>query len=121
MRSATLVFLLRAPARIALVSASLCVALLVIASHGQASGPTYFEPHHRVSGIGIERDDISSDLLDLRTERMIESQTFSILRDPQAIPGAKRITGNAQLQALFRDAGARSGLPSSLIEAIAYL
>jgi hypothetical protein len=96
-------------------------AALVFAPAGKASGPDYFEPHHRVSGIGIERDDISKDLLDIRTERMIESQTFSIMRDPQAIPGAKRITGNAKLQALFRAAGARSGLPPSLIEAISYL
>jgi hypothetical protein len=121
MRLATLGCLFKAPVRIALIPASLCVALLVIAPHGHASGPAYFEPHHRVSGIGIERDDISRDLLDVRTERMIESQTFSILRDPQAIPGAKRITGNAKLQALFQSAGARSGMPPSLIEAIAYL
>jgi hypothetical protein len=86
-----------------------------------ASGPDHFEPHHRVSGIGVERDDISPELLDVRTERMIESQTFSIMRDPQAVPGAKRITGNAKLQQLFQAAGARSGLPPSLIEAIAYL
>lgn len=86
-----------------------------------AGGGDYFEPHHRVSGIGVDRDDLSPDLLDVRTERMIESQTFSILRDPQAVPGAKRITRDARLQALFRAAGERSGLPSSLIEAIAYL
>jgi hypothetical protein len=86
-----------------------------------AAGPDYFSPRHRVSGIGVERDDISKDLLDVRTERMVESQTFSILRDPQATPGAKRITGNAKLQALFQTAGARSGLPPTLIEAIAYL
>ena len=103
-----------------LVLASLGVALF-LAPAGKASGPEYFEPHHRVSGIGVERDDISQDLLEVRTERMIESQTFSILRDPQAIPGAKRITGNPKLQALFQTAGARSGLPPSLIEAIAYL
>jgi soluble lytic murein transglycosylase-like protein len=114
-----------APLRLVL-PATLSVAIasgiaLLLAPPTHADGPIYFEPHHRVSGIGIERDDISHDLLDIRTERMIESQTFSILRDPQAIPGAKRITGNAQLQTFFRDAGARSGLPPSLIEAIAYL
>jgi Transglycosylase SLT domain len=119
MRIATLGFLLRAPL-IALVPAWLFLTL-VIAPHGHAGGPDYFEPHHRVSGIGIERDDISQDLLDVRTERMIESQTFSILRDPEAGPGARRITGSAKLQALFQAAGARSGLPPSLIEAIAYL
>ncbi len=96
--------------------------LLLLAPLGKAGGDSsYFEPRHRVSGIGVERDDISADLLELRTERMIESQTFSILRDPQAVPGAIRITGNAKLQSLFRAAGQRSGLPPSLIEAIAYL
>ena len=69
----------------------------------------------------MDRDNISPDLLDVRTDRMIESQTFAILRDPQAGPGAKRITGSANLQSLFRAAGARSGLSPSLIEAIAYL
>jgi hypothetical protein len=94
----------------------LCVATVAV-----AGGTDYFAPRHRVSGIAVERANISPDLLDVRTERMIESQTFGILRDPQAVPGAKRITGNAKLQSLFRAAGARSGLPPSLIEAIAYL
>ncbi len=94
---------------------------LFLALPGKASGPDYFEPLHRVSGIGVERDDISPDLLEVRTQRMIESQTFSILRDPQAEPGAKRITASPKLQALFHTAGEHSGLPPSLIEAIAYL
>lgn len=104
----------------ALLTATFGVALL-LAPRVIAGGPDYFEPHHRVSGIGVDRDDLSPDLIDIRTERMIESQTFTILRDPQAVPGAKRITGNAKLQALFQAAGARSGLPPSLIEAISYL
>jgi hypothetical protein len=120
MRRATLEFLRRPGYRIALLPASLCLALF-IAPHSRADGPDYFEPHHRVSGIGVERDDISEDLLELRTERMIESQTFSIMRDPEAVPGARRITGSPKLQALFQSAGARSGLPPELIEAIAYL
>jgi hypothetical protein len=102
----------------------LCVILagtLVVAPRAGASSPEYFEPHHRVSGIGVDRDDLSKDLLEVRTGRMIESQTFSILRDPQSVPGAKRITSNAKLQSLFQAAGARSGLPPSLIEAISYL
>jgi len=86
-----------------------------------AGGADYFAPRHRVSGIGVERDHISLAVLDVRTARMIESQTFAILRDPEALPGAKRITGSAKLQSLFRAAGANSGLPASLIEAVAYL
>jgi hypothetical protein len=74
-----------------------------------------------VSGIGISRDDISDELLDIRTQRMIESQTFTIMREAQALPGAKRVTGNPKLQAVFRSAAAASGMPASVLEAICYL
>jgi hypothetical protein len=94
---------------------------LCLATVGSGGGADYFAPRHRVSGIGVDRANISSELLDVRTDRMIESQTFTILRDSQAVPGAKRITGSAKLQSLFRAAGAHSGFPTSLIEAIAYL
>ncbi len=97
------------------------VFLLALISLARAGGPDYFTPTHRVSGIGISRDDISEELLDIRTGRMIESQTFTIMREPQALPGAKRVTGNAKLQALFRSAAAASGIPATVIEAICYL
>ena len=97
------------------------VFLLALTPLVQAGGPDRFTPTNRVSGIGISRDDIADDLLDVRTERMIESQTFSIMREAQALPGAKRVTGNAKLQALFRSASAASGIPASVIEAICYL
>jgi hypothetical protein len=97
------------------------VFLLALIPLVQAGGPDCFTPTNRVSGIGISRADISDDLLDIRTERMIESQTFSIMREAQALPGAKRVTGNAKLQALFRSASAASGIPASVIEAICYL
>jgi hypothetical protein len=96
----------------------LCLGLLPL---GRAGSPEFFAPEHRVSGIGVERDDIPATLLAVRAERMIESQTFSIMRDPQSVPGARRITGNVKLQLLFKAAGQRSGLPPALIEAIAYL
>jgi len=99
-------------------------ALLVVLSLGalgQDGSSEFFTPEHRVSGIGVERDDISSDLLDVRTDRMIQSQTFAILRDPQALSGARRMTANVKLQALFKAAGQRSGFPPALIEAISYL
>src|SRR6185369_9224133 len=86
----------------------------------QAGSPEYFVPAHRVSGIGVARDDLSDDLLSVRTDLMIQSQTFGILRDPLAVPGAKRIT-SPKLQSLFREASRRSGWPVSLIEAISYL
>src|SRR5664279_5819092 len=99
----------------------LYVFLLALIPLVRAGGPDRFTPTNRLSGIGISRDDISDDLLDLRTERMIESQTFSIMREAQALPGAKRVTGNAKLQAVFRAAAAASGMPASVIEAICYL
>jgi soluble lytic murein transglycosylase-like protein len=93
---------------------------LSLAPLGKAGSPEYFTPSHRVSGIGVARDDVSSDLLAVRTDRMIQSQTFSIMRDAMAVAGAKRIT-SPKLQALFHQASQESGMPASVIEAIAYL
>src|SRR5579872_1006768 len=94
---------------------------LILVPLGQADSPGYFTPSHRVSGIGVARDDISDDLLEVRTDLMVQSQTFSIMREPQALEGARRVTTNARLQAAFRAAALFSGLPTTLIEAIAYL
>jgi soluble lytic murein transglycosylase-like protein len=87
----------------------------------RAGSPEYFTPLHRISGIGIDRDDLSQDLLDVRTDLMIQSQTFIIMREAQAVAGARRVTSDPALQAAFREAAARSGLSATLIEAIAYL
>jgi hypothetical protein len=95
--------------------------VLSLAPLGQAGSPGYFIPVHRVAGIGVARDDVSGELAQARAERMIQSETFGIMREALAVPGAKRITSNSKLQALFRSASARSGVPASLIEAIAYL
>ncbi|HEY1272071.1 MAG TPA: transglycosylase SLT domain-containing protein, partial [Terriglobales bacterium] len=95
--------------------------LLSLAPLGQAGSPDYFTPSHRVAGIGVARDDISDELLDARTDLMVQSQTFSIMREPLAVPGAKRITGNSHLQSIIKAASIRSGMPATLIEAIAYL
>src|ERR1700674_5262616 len=79
---------------------------------GQTVSPGYFAPSHRLSGIGITRDDLSEELIDVRTDLMIQSQTFPTRRDPQAVPGAERITKNAKLQSVFRSAAGASGLPA---------
>ena len=92
-----------------------------LASLGQAGSPDYFVPSHRVSGIGVDRDDISEELLDVRTDLMIQSQTFGIMREALAMAGAKRITTNPKLQTLFQSAARQSGLPVTLIEAVSYL
>lgn len=95
--------------------------VLSLAFLGRAGSPEYFAPMHRVSGIGVDRDDLSADLLEVRTDLMVQSQTFIIMREPQAVAGARRITTDPALQSLFRAAAARSGMPATLIEAIAYL
>lgn len=82
--------------------------------------PDYFTPKHRLSGVGIDRAEITPLVLDERTDRMIESETFVILREPQAVAGAERIT-SARLARIFKNAAASSGLPASLISAVAYL
>lgn len=64
---------------------------------------------------------MSDELLALRTDLMIGSQTFTIMREPQAVPGAERMTRSTRLRSIFRDAERRSGMPASLLEAISYL
>jgi Transglycosylase SLT domain len=97
------------------------LAFLSLGPLGQAGSPDYFVPRHRVSGIGVERDDLSEDLLAVRTDLMIQSQTFGIMRDPQAVSGARHITSDRKLQSLFRSSAERNGLPVTTLEAIAYL
>jgi hypothetical protein len=96
-------------ALLALFSGSLLVASL-----------EYFTPQHQLSGIGAGRSEMSPELLAARTNRMIQSQTFTIMRESQAVAGAEKITG-ARLGPIFRRAADESGWPVSLISAVAYL
>ena len=82
--------------------------------------PGYFVPVHRLPGIGIARQDLTEEMLARRTEAMIQSQTFGIMREPLAAQGAERIHGG-RLQHLFRDAERASGFPASVLQAMAYL
>jgi hypothetical protein len=79
-----------------------------------------FTPSNRLAGIGVDRPEISDLVLDRRTQLMIESQTFAILRDPESLTGAQRITG-PKLKRIFEGAASESGLTASYISAIAYL
>lgn len=79
-----------------------------------------FEPNHRLTALGVARSEMSDELLAQRTQLMIDAQTFAILRDPRAFDGAVRIL-SPKLQAIFENASKQSGLPASLISAIAYL
>jgi len=80
----------------------------------------YFSPAHRLSGVGVSRSEITPDVLAARTGRMIESQTFAIMRDPVALAGAQRIC-SPRLQQAFQRASVETGVPASLLSAIAYL
>src|SRR5438270_2021821 len=99
--------------RTSVFTALVCTPLLL-------ARPEYFTPEHRLSGIGVDRTEISPTVLATRTARMIQGQTFAIMRDPRATSGAERITG-ALLAKLFRSASARTGMPASVIAAMAYL
>ena len=79
-----------------------------------------FTPAHKLIGVGLDRSDMSDETLEKRTELMIDSQTFAILRDPRALAGAKRITSPA-MDKVFETAARKSGIRASLIAAIAYL
>src|ERR1700733_2365273 len=96
------------------------IALLVFSSSVLVGAVEYFTPRHQLSGIGAGRSEMTADLLAARTDRMIQSQTFAIMRDPQAVAGAERITG-ARLAGIFRRASDESGWPVSLISAVSLL
>jgi len=100
---------------------SAAILLFCLASLSQAGSPAFFAPQHKLTGIGTDRDGLSDDALAARTQSMVESQTFIIMREPKAVAGAKRVTGDAKLQAIFRSAAAASGFPQDVLEAIAYL
>ncbi|HYL39136.1 MAG TPA: transglycosylase SLT domain-containing protein [Bryobacteraceae bacterium] len=84
------------------------------------AAPDYFAPQHRLPGIGVDRAEITPAVLDQRISRMVQSQTFAIMREPEAIAGADRVT-SPRLAKIFRRAAEASGLSASLIAAVAYL
>src|SRR5215467_10683501 len=93
--------------------------MLLLAAN--AATPDRFAPAHRLEGVGVSRDDLTDELVDKRADLMIQSQTFSIMREAQALQGAKRVTRDPKLQTLFKSAAASSGMPATVLEAIAYL
>jgi hypothetical protein len=103
----------------------ICVGLCVLlpASWGQfrlMRSAAHFVPTNRLSGVGLDREEMSDLVLERRTDLMIESQTFGIMRDPQALAGAKRMF-SPQLAKLFHDSAEKAGWPESTLQAIAYL
>jgi hypothetical protein len=85
-----------------------------------AAEPDVFVPTHILPGLGAGRQGLNEQVLAARTEQMIQSQTFAIIRDPRALAGAQRIQ-SPQLQKIFRDASRKSGVPATLLAALAYL
>lgn len=81
----------------------------------QSSVP--FIPASQLPGIGASRLNLRPDVIAERTERMISSQTFIILREPQALSGTRRVSGPA-LQTLFQAAEKKSGFPAVTLAAI---
>ena len=61
-----------------------CIQLLS-AQLGWLTKKDYFVPATSLSGIGLARADISDTILARRTEFMIDAQTFSIMREAQAL------------------------------------
>jgi hypothetical protein len=96
------------------------IALSLLSGSLLVAAAEYFTPQHQLSGIGAGRSEMTPELRAARTDRMIQSQTFAIMREPQAVAGAERITG-ARLAPIFRRAADASGWPVSLISAVAYL
>ncbi len=103
----------------------ICAGLFVLLPVSRAQfrwlkGTASFVPTNRLSGVGLDRDQMSDLVLQRRTDLMIESQTFSIMRDPQALAGAKRMF-TPRLEKLFHDSAAKAGFPESTLRAVAYL
>lgn len=110
--------------RISLLSAAVAAGWVFLPAQSwwpfSSGEPDYFTPAHRLAGVGLDRKDLSDELIEKRAELMIEAQTFGIMRDPHALAGAERIM-SPRMQAIFREAERRSGIRASLIAAIAYL
>jgi hypothetical protein len=107
-----------------IIGLSAALAVLTLSGEPQfgifSRSASFFIPTNRLSGIGVDREQLSDLVLEKRTELMIRNQTFGILRDPRSVQGAERVN-SPRLQKIFEQASRDSGLPSSLIAAVAYL
>ena len=61
------------------------VALLLLGGSAWSLHSDTFAPEHRLSGIGVDRKDMPFLVLEARTQRMIDAQTFIIMREPEAL------------------------------------
>jgi hypothetical protein len=86
---------------------------------------SYFQPHHNLSGIGVDRSSMDDATLQVRTNKIIAAQTFNIMRysDGKKLDAeiwARAITAPA-MQKIFANASRSSGFPIELLEAITFI
>src|SRR5207253_4650170 len=93
---------------------------LGLSTTGWSADSDYFAPTHRLAGVGVDRVEMSPLTLEVRTQHMIDSETFAIMREPEALAGAVRVS-SGKLQKLFKAAEAASGFPASTLAAMCYL
>ena len=111
---------MKTPISLSSIRAAALVCAIAALPLRSSSREDYFTPKHRLSAIGASRPDLDAAVLSARTSRMIDAETFTILREPKALEGVRRIT-SPNLQRLFRQAAAQSGFPASTLAAISYL
>ena len=99
---------------------ALIVLIAATLSTISAGAADSFAPANRLTGIGVDRENLTEVVLARRAQLMIDAQAYTILRHPQALSGAERIW-TPKLQRLFEQAEKQSGMPSNLIAAVAYL
>ena len=94
---------------------------------GISAGGEYFQPHLRLSGIGVDRESLISQptLLELRTKNIIATQTFGIMRNQDgtnkdALVWAKRLTAD-ELQKIISTAAEATHFPKNLLEGLIFI
>jgi len=98
---------------------------LSVGSTMTAPEPPYFQPQHRLPGIGADRASMDEATLALRTQHLIEAQDFGILRNSDgekddALIWARQVS-TPELQKIIEDASHTSGFPADLIEQIIFI
>jgi hypothetical protein len=95
-------------------------------THSTAVGrAAYFQPKHRLPGIGLDRVSMDDAIISLRTQNLIAAQTFGIMRNSDgkkldAAVWADRVSA-PEMHDIIEGASRTSGFPASLIEGIVFI
>src|SRR6516162_7091 len=89
------------------LAASALTCVLAVPTLKSFAREDYFTPKHRLTAIGASRPELDAETLAARSKRMIEAETFTILRDPHALEGVRRIVA-PHLQQVFKQAADQS-------------